>query len=169
MDPLYIIAGTVKICDVCWRVFQFLKNVQEASGSVQGEIEGLQRELSSLRNVNKALEAIYPQNHNTPIHNTQTQGRLDCNDEVRLLWLGVNKIRESCKEAAEGLEKLLEEKSGPLIKGVVGKKGAKVTSTFDSLRKQLRLQSKGEVLSQFRICLANYQGRLRVLLTALNM
>lgn len=169
MDPLSIIASTIGIADVCWRVFQYLKNVREASGSIQGEIEGLQRELSSLRHVNEALEGIYTKDHSTSKYNIPTQRRLACNEKVHLLWLDVNEIREGCKEAVEDLEILLKEKFGPLIKGIVGKGETKVTSTLDGLKKQLRRQSKSEDLTQFRLRLSNYQGRLQVLLTALNM
>ena len=170
-DPLSIIAGTVGICDVCWRVFQYLQKVRGASGSIQREIEGLQRELSSLRNVNEALEAIYTQDHSTPKYNIQTQRRLACNDneEVQSLWLDVNGIRKGCKETVEDVERLLEEEYEPLIKGIVGKGEAKGTSKWDNLKKQWRRQSISPDLSQFRLRLANYQGRLQVLLTALNM
>lgn len=159
MDPLSIIAGTVGICDVCWRVFQYLKDVREASGTIQGEIEDLQRELNSLRNVNEALEKIC----------AKDQGPLDHKEDVQLLWYNVNEIRQGCKKAVEELGKLLEEKFGPMIQEITGKNGAKVTSRFDGLKKGLRRHSKNEDLVQFRHKLANFQSKLQVLLTALNM
>jgi len=159
MDPLSIIAGTVGICDVCWRVFQYLKDVREASGTIQGEIVALQRELSLLRNVNEALEKICGKD----------QGSLDHKEDVQLLWHDVNEIRQKCKEVVEDLGKLLEEKFGPMIQEIIGKNGAKVTSRLDGLKKGLRRHSKNKDLAQFRLCLANSQSRLQVLLAALNM
>ncbi|KAI9677285.1 MAG: hypothetical protein M1829_002627 [Trizodia sp. TS-e1964] len=168
-DPLSIIAGTVGICDVCWRVYQYLKDVREASSGIQGEIDALQRELSSLQNVNKALRAIYPSDRTAPKYNILTRSRPDDKEEVSLLWQDVAGIQEGCKTAVEDLERLLEDTFAPLIKGIVGAGQSKVTGKIDGLKKQLRRQSKTEELGQFRLRLANYQGRLQVLLTALNI
>jgi hypothetical protein len=168
-DPLSIIAGTVGICDVCYRVYQYLKIIKEASGSIKGELEGLQHELSSLQNVNKALETIYTARTFAQEHGGYWRSQEARKDEVDLLWNDVKVSREGCKEAVEDLQRLLEEKFMPLIKRVIKNGEAKVTSTIDGIRKQLRWQAKSEDLGRYRLRLANFQGRLQVLLTALNM
>lgn len=162
--PLSIVVGVIGLTDVCLRVLTYLVHVKKASGSIQEEIDGLQRELISPQAVNEALDATIS---SAPEHSIRT--RPAYTKQVQNLCCDVERIREECKEAVENLGRLLERNFEPLIKRIVGKSETKVTSSFDGLKKQLRRQAISEDLSQIRLLLANYQGRLQVLLTALNI
>ena len=167
MDPFSIAAGTVGITDVTFRVFQYCKKISEAAGQIEDEIVSLQRELESLRNVTKALKAI-PTDSVTSAEKI-AQPLPVSKQSIQRLWFDVDAVQTECKATLEDLETLLNIKFGPLIDEINRSSDSKLISRFDGVRKAIRRQSKTEELGQFRLRLANSQGSLQALLTALNM
>lgn len=156
-DPLSIIAGTVGLLDVCWRVGSYLNDLKGATGRIEADIDALQREVTSLIDVNESIKKLKDitdeADPSSPI--THSPG-------VEDLWQKVDSNTRGCKDVVLRLEEK--------VKDIMGKsQTAKPTGKIDGLKKTMKWQSKDPDLAKIHISLSKYQLSLQTLLTALNV
>lgn len=156
-DPVSIIAGTVGLLDVCWKVVSYLKCVKEGAGKIEEDIDALQKEVRALIDVNESIKKFKER-----MEEADPSSSINHSPEVENLWQSVDSNTKDCK--AEVLR--LAEK----VKGIMGKsETAKPTSKIDGIRKTLKWDSKDPDLVKIHHSLSKYQAILQALLTLLNM
>jgi Txe/YoeB family toxin of Txe-Axe toxin-antitoxin module len=155
-DPFSIIVGTAGLLDISVRVVKFLKKVQASDAKVEKSIAMLLHEIEALLLVNKTLEDFWTAKGKASL----PTGLSDPN-YVHDLWRNAGIILADCKNTVEKLE--------VLVKSIIGTVGIKVTGKIDSIKKQLRKESKEGDLEQLRRGLSRDQNILQLLLTALNL
>lgn len=155
-DPFSIIAGTVSIADVCFRIARYLKDVQAAAASVEEEIAALLHEVEALVTINQSIQKAFE----VEISGSSKLSLAKI-EHVENLWKHTGKSLRDCQGIVEKLEILMKE--------IYGKTGPKVAGKIDGLSKQSRKRSKDAELRQFRDQLSTYQSGLQVLLTAISL
>lgn len=156
MDPFSIVVGTASLIDISWRVGNYLRDVHEAAGEVEGEITSLAREIQSLDSVNKSIKNL----HEVEIE-VLPENLSEIPDQARDLWQNTVKILQDCHATVEKLKVILE--------AIIGKEGVKVTGWRDGIKKQLRKQSKDGALNQIRLQLSTHRDSLHISLTSLDL
>ena len=156
-DPFSILTGTVGLLDVCWRTVKYFRDVQVAAGKVEEEIATLSREIEALISVNSAIHDIF----SAQLQRPQTPPSTVDPTYHENLWRNTAGLLRDCRAIIEKLE--------CLVKDIIGKEGPRVAGKLDGFKKQLRRQSKDDDFAHLRQQLANSQGGLQLLLTALNM
>lgn len=152
-----VIAGTVGLLDVCWRVGAYLNDVKDAAGRIEGDIDALQKEVTSLIAVNESIKNLKalteeadpgsPTNHLPGVED---------------LWQKVDSNTKGCKDVVLRLEEKVKE--------IMGKgQTAKPTGKIDGIKKTLTKQSTDSDLARIHSSLSKYQLSLQMLLTALNL
>jgi hypothetical protein len=156
-DPLSIANATVGFIDVCWRVGAYLKDVKDAAGRIEGDIGVLQRQVTSLIEVDEAIEKL-----KVVREGAGKSSPINYAPEVESLWQNVDSNRKGCREAMLRLEeKVLE---------IMGRsQTAKPTGKIDGIRKALRMQATDPDLAKVHNDLSKYQQSLQILLSALNV
>lgn len=157
MDPISVIAGTVGLLDVCWRVGSYLNSVKDAAKGIEADITALQKEVTSLIDVNESIKKLKELTDEADPLSTISRSA-----GVEDLWEKVIANTEGCK--AEVLR--LEER----VRSIMGKNdSAKPSGKMDGIRKTLRRQATDPDLSRIRHSLSKYQMSLQTLLSALNV
>ena len=59
MDPFSIITGTAGLIDISTRIIKYLKDIEEAAGTVDEEISSLSQEIDSLVSINASIEKLW--------------------------------------------------------------------------------------------------------------
>jgi len=152
-DPLSILAGTVGLLDVSWRVVSYLRDIQVEAAAIESDLVALQQELEALLSVNESIRDIFT-------------AELDENPAVlavdsRRLWHNTGRLLRDCRTIVDGLETLLRE--------IIGSEGPEIFRELDGFRKQLRRQQKNEDFNSLRAQLQTSQGALQLLLSSLNL
>jgi hypothetical protein len=156
MDPISILAGTVGLLDVSFRVIGYLRNIEKSAGKVEEETTALSQEIDNIITIVESVDRLWRSNQDAPPGSPYQE-----KDEAENLWKIVRSLLEECREAALKLEVLLN--------AVVGKNGAKVTGKFDGIRKYLRRESKEKDYAEVRRRLSSCQAGIRMMLSALGM
>lgn len=157
MDPLSIIAGTVGVADVCFRIITYLKDIKTASAKIQDEITILHQEVASLLAVNEAVEEfVHARSNPATFDEPPDTSSPDAN-----LWKNLRLLLEQGTATIEQLEALLRE--------VLGRQGTQVAGKLDGLRKTMRRKNRDGDYMQLRQRLSIYQSGLQTLLTALSL
>ena len=152
-DPFSIVAGTVGVADVCFRLIKFLKQANAGLRVVDQELEHLSEELVSLRSVNDLVKRSY-----TEGFTTKTDP-----DHQQILgshWRSTQNTLAGCQRIVEQIEALLKE---------VANTGSGKHIKFDQLRKWLKQQSREEAFSTLREKLKAHQLALQLSLSAVTM
>jgi hypothetical protein len=152
-DPFSILASTAGLADVCLRLANFLKHANEGIRGVDQELEGLSKEIASLRSVNDLVECSYREEF-TAGADPDYQQILGTN------WLAAQNTLASCRRIVEQIEAILKE---------VVDAGSGRHIKLDQLRKWLKQQSKEEALSALREKLQKHQSGLQLSLSAINL
>lgn len=156
-EPFSVVAGTLGLLDVCWRVGTYLNSVKNAAERIEGDIDALQNEVTSLIEVNESIkklrdrtEEAYP---SSPTNHSPV---------VEDLWQNIDSTSEGCKVVVLRLEEK--------VKNIMGKREmAKPTGKIDGIKKTLRRDSTDPDLVKIHNSLSKYQLSLQTLLTALNL
>ena len=157
VDPFSITAGTVGLLDVCWRVGAYLNDVKNAAGRIEGDIDALQKEVTSLIDVNESIKKL-----KALTEEADPSSPINHSPGVEDLWQKVDSNTEGCKDVVLRLEEK--------VKDIMGKsQTAKPTSKIDGIKKTLKKQSTDPDLAKIHNSLSKYQLSLQMLLTALNL
>lgn len=155
-DPFSIVAGTVGLLDVCFRVGKYLYDAKEGADRVDEGIEALSHQIGAIRSVTESIKSVF---EDDLVHATDPVPRNP--DGIQSLWEEIGKNVTSCQTT---LAKLFA-----LIKLIVGKESPKILSKLDGLRRFLRKQAKEEEFGTLRHQLSDYHHSLQILLTSVNM
>ena len=155
-DPFSIIAGTVGVADVCFRVARYLKNAQVAAARVGDEISSLLDEIKSLETVNASVKQAYDAEF------SEASGLSSPREKnLQNLWEQTGLSLSDCQ--------LIVDKLHDLVKEIYGKHGESVVGKLDGLGKQSRKQSKAPELQHLRSQLSTCQNRVQILITGISM
>lgn len=152
-DPLSILAGTVGVLDVAWRVVSYLRDIQAGAAAIESDLVALQQELEALVSVNESIRDIFT----AELHEKHAESAADS----RRLWQNTGKLLQDCRKIVDGLEALLRQ--------IIGSEGPKIFRKLDGFRKQLRRQQKTEDFNSLRAQLQTSQVALQLLLSSLNL
>lgn len=155
-DPFSIVAGTVGLLDVCFRIGKYLYDAKIGADRVDEGIEALSHQIEAIRSVTKFIQSVFEAD--LP-YATDTVAKSP--DGIESLWEEIGKNVTSCQVT---LAKLFT-----LIELIVGKESPKVLSKLDGLRRYLRKQAKEEEFAALRQQLSDYHHALQTLLTSVNM
>lgn len=155
-EPFSIVAGTVGIIDVCYKIAVYLSDVQKAARGVEGELLGLSQEIEELISVNESIKEI--SNKEQKIFSNH---KFADEEHLKDLWQQTSTLQQGCRDTLDLFEQILKE--------ILGKGEAKVTGKIDGIRKQLKKQSKDGQLAQIRLKLSTYQASLQTLLSVVNL
>ena len=156
-DPFSIVAGTVGLLDVCWRVGSYLNSVKIAAGKIEGDIDALQKEVTSLIDVNESIKKLKDMTEEA-----DPSSSINHSPGAENLWQSVDSNTEGCKVVVLRLEEK--------VKDIMGKSGtARPTSKIDGIKKTLKREATDPDLVKIHNSLSKYQLSLQTLLTALNM
>jgi hypothetical protein len=157
VDPLSIASATVGFIDVCWRVGVYLNDVKDAAGRIEGDINVLQKQVTSLIEVNESIEKL-----KALTEDADTSSPINHSTGVEDLWRKVDANRRGCQDVVLRLEEK--------VKDIMGKsQAAKPTSKIDGIKKTLKKQSTDPDLAKVHNDLSKYQLSLQTLLTALTL
>ena len=138
-------------------VDQVSKDVQAAASKLEDEIDSLLREIESLVSVNEAIKDVLA----SELSSSTAGVSLASTRHVENLWRNTGKPLRECRVLVKQMEEL--------VISIVGRGDIKVKGKFDGFRKQLKKQSKEEKFRGLRQQLANYEGGLQILLSAINL
>jgi len=155
-DPFSIIAGTVNLLDVCFRIGENLYDIKVGTDKVDEEIEALSHQVEVIKSVIQSIKSVFEDD--LP-HATETVSKK--RGGIQSLWEEIGQNVEGCQAT---LVKLFA-----LIKFIVGKESPKVFSKLDGPRKFLRKQSKEEEFGMLRQQLSDYHQSLQTLLISVDM
>ena len=147
MDPFSIVVGSVGFLDVCVRVISVIRDVYNGADRVEEAIAALKAEIDALLSVHHSLNNFWDANckaAHAPLEAKSHQARVDG------LWKEVATNLRDCEATIVNLEGLLNR-------------------IIDRIRKHLRKRSRDSDFLRLRQRLANVQGSLQMLLTALNL
>ncbi|RDW69224.1 hypothetical protein BP6252_08244 [Coleophoma cylindrospora] len=137
MDPFSITIGLASMLDITVRVVKYLKEVQDAAGVIGEELATLVNEIQALGSLGRSIQHL---------HDTEVQSLLggfaDLPDRDQELWRVTSSNLQDCKALVGRLRDLFTE--------IAGKHGDKVGGWADSIKKQLRKQSKDGELNKIR-------------------
>jgi hypothetical protein len=156
MEPFSITTGVAGLLDITWRVVKYLKDVQEAAGSVEGEIASLLSEIQALDAVNQSIKHLYETE--VEILPASSMGLPDRDQE---LWRITASNLQDCQGSVQRLQTVLD--------AIAGKHGDKVVGWRDGIRKQLRKQSKDGDLYNIRFQISVNRQSLHISLTMLDL
>ena len=151
-DPFSVVAGTVGVIDVCWRLGKLVHELQHGAAKIDDEIASLTREIDGLAEVTKTIRDTYRESQTTP----------DSEDveQVGNLWRNVGSNIKECQLIIEDLEKL--------VKSIAGKEPtiehSGITRKMDEFRKQMKKQSKEGDFFKIRHRLNTYYSALQLML-----
>ena len=155
-DPLSIIASTIGIVDVLFRLGKYLREVHQDIAHIGEDIRGLTNEVEALNSVITIVQGAF-------------RGETDTNlspsivaepDAIANLWSSVDRTLQSCLRGVLTLE--------GVVKEIFGKEGQTVSGKVDDLLKVHRKRSKADHIRQIRDQIATYQRNLQVLLATIN-
>ncbi|RDW80348.1 hypothetical protein BP5796_05046 [Coleophoma crateriformis] len=156
MDPFSITIGLASMLDITVRVIKYLKEVQEAAGVIGEELVSLANEIQALGSLGRSIQHL---------HDTEVQSLLggfaDLPDRDQELWRLTSSNLQDCKTLVGRLRDLFTE--------IAGKHGDKVGGWADSIKKQLRKQSKDGELNKIRSQIIVSRQSLHISLTMLNL
>lgn len=156
-EPFSLVASTIGLLDVCWRVGAYLKDVKDAAGKIEGDIDALQKEVTSLVDVIESIKNLKALTEEADLSSPTNHL-----PGVEQLWQKVESNTKGCRDVVLRLEEK--------VKGIMGKsQTAKPTGKFDGLKKTLKKQSTDPDLAKIHTSLSKYQLSLQTLLTALNL
>ncbi|KAI9713724.1 MAG: hypothetical protein M1812_006562 [Candelaria pacifica] len=155
-DPFSIVAGTVSLLDVCWRVGSYLSKVKAGAGKIEQDLATLSNEVNALITVNKSIQALWDANKDPPPGIPRSDA-----ERIEGLWQDINLALRGCRGVMDNLSNLVEE--------IIGKGGPSVQGRRDGIKKVLRKQSKSEEILEIRHQLSSHQGSLQLTLSALNL
>ena len=159
MDPFSIVVGSVGFLDVCVRVISVIRDVYNGADRVEEAIAALKAEIDALLSVHHSLNNFWDANckaAHAPLEAKSHQARVDG------LWKEVATNLRDCEATIVNLEGLLNR--------IIGKDGkTQGAGKIDRIRKHLRKRSRDSDFLRLRQRLANVQGSLQMLLTALNL
>ena len=154
MDPFSIIVGTAGLIDICTRFAVYLRDVHAGAAHIEDEISALSQQLKSLKSVNETIKASYEAAQVSYSH------KVDVPQQAAKLWHNIHSSLQDCRRVVEDLEQL--------VKYIIGKEksdsGSRLTSKFESFRKQLRkLSSEGD-FDKLYSRLNTFQNTLQLML-----
>lgn len=153
-DPLSIIASTLSVADVCFRLGTFLKQAIEGSQKIDEDLETLSKEIAALSTVNKLIKSSFEADLARTVATTDQS-------TITNLWHATNTTLGDCREILEKLD--------GLVSKIFGSGSSRPVAKLDGLRKYLRKLSKEEEFTQLRQKLNAYQATLQMILTAVDM
>lgn len=153
-EPLSIIASTLGVADVCFRLGTFVKQAIEGSQKVDEDLEALSQEIAALSTVNNLIKGSFEADLTRSAKTT---------DEATIanLWQATSTTLGDCREILDKLD--------GLVTKIFGNGSSKAVAKLDGLRKYLRKLSKEEEFTQLRHKLNAYQAALQMILTAVDM
>ena len=156
-DPFSIVAGTVGVVDVCWRLGKLLRELQKGAAKIDDEIASLTREVEGLTKVTEIIRNSYRE--------SQTSSHSDDVEQVGNLWRNIGSNIADAHLIVEELEKL--------IKSIAGDEPTKGSSSFrgrvHDFRKQLKKQSKDGDFSKLRHRLHTYYDTLQLMIELITL
>ncbi len=155
-DPFSILAGTVGLLDVCFRIGNFLYDAKKGANRVDQSIEALSQQIEAIQSVTRSIKSVFD---NDLAHTPDTLPRNS--NGIQSLWAEVAQNVTSCQATLAELFALL--------KLVVGKEHPTVLSKLDGLRRYLRKQAKEDEFGALKHRLSDYHHALQTLLTSVNM
>lgn len=155
-DPFSIVAGSIGIIDVCFKIGVYLQNAQKASKGVEEELIGLEQEIQELISVNNSITEVSRKEQSL-------FSSYKFADEQTLsgLWQQACKLQKGCRNDLDMLDRVLTH--------ILGSNESETTGRIYGIRMQLRKQSKDAQLSQIHLKLSTHQASLQTLLSVLNL
>ena len=153
-DPLSIIASTLSVADVCFRLGSFLKQAIDGSQKIDEDLEALSQEITALSTINSLIKSSFEADL-TRTAEVANPG------PIASLWQATNTTLGDCRGVLEKLD--------GLVTKIFGSGSSKGVAKLDGLRKYLRKLSKEEEFAQLRQKLNAYQATLQMILTAVDM
>ncbi|KAI4176500.1 MAG: hypothetical protein LQ346_007884 [Caloplaca aetnensis] len=155
-DPFSIVAGTVGLLDVCFRIGNYLYDAKKGANRVDEGIEALSHQIEAIQSVTRSIKNVFDNDL------AYTPDTLPNNfNGIQSLWAEVAENVTSCQATLAELFALL--------KLIVGKEHATVLSKLDGLRRYLRKQAKEDEFGALRHRLSDYHHALQTLLTSVNI
>jgi hypothetical protein len=155
-DPFSILAGTLGVADVCWRIAKYLKDVKASAATVEEDINLLIHEVEALMKINDCIEKTFE----ADISKSSNLSPLK-SGHLEKLWQHTGKSLEDSKAIVEKLE--------DIVKEIYGETGPKVVGKIDGLRKLGRKNEKKAELCQIRYQLSTCQSSFQILLTGIGV
>lgn len=156
-DPFSIIASTVGLLDVCWRVGSYLSDVKAAAHNIESDLEGLQNEIDALRESNSVIEELQKKTTEAGL-----VSQLDQVPELRRIWKNIEENTRGCVAVVLKIE--------GEVKSIIGKsQQAKPKDRIDGIRKTIKRQSTDPQLARLHQSLSKYRQSSQMCLTALEM
>ena len=156
-DPFSIIAGTAGLLDVSWRLIKYIKDTQAAATKLEDDIESLLREIEALISVIESIQNVFASELSTSTRGASVAST----NHVEDLWRNTGESLRECRTLVEQME--------DLVLSIAGHGDYKVKGKIDGFRRQLKKQSKDGKFRDLRQQLANYEGGLQILLSAINL
>ncbi|KAL8759088.1 MAG: hypothetical protein Q9184_003729 [Pyrenodesmia sp. 2 TL-2023] len=155
-DPFSIVAGSVGLLDVCFRIGKYLYDAKIGADRVDEGIEALSHQVQAIQSVTESIQNVF---EDGLAHATATVAKNPSG--IQSLWEEIGKNVTSCQAT---LAKLFA-----LIKLIVGKESPTILSKLDGLRRYLRKQAKEEEFAALRQQLGDHHHALQTLLTSVNI
>jgi hypothetical protein len=149
-DPFSIIAGTIGVAEVLFRLGRYLKEVYDDAEVIDDYILGLQNEAAELRTIVFSIHETFkaPKNANLTASDP---------DSVTVLWEQLGRSLHSCLRGVQEME--------IIVRDICGKGGQ--ASMLDNLVKAHRKRTKAHSLRKCRDQLATYQRSLQIVLATI--
>jgi hypothetical protein len=157
-DPLSIISATISFADVCFRLVNYLRDVQADSQTIDEDISTLIHEIKAINAVNQSIRNAFPVDLATfPSSELLSEPERAANG----LWMNTEDSLRNCQNTVQRLE--------TIVKGIYGETGPSAVNLLDQFVKASRKRSKEKDLRHCRDQLSMYQRGLLILLTAINL
>lgn len=156
-DPFSIVAGTVGLMDVLWRVGASIKRVHDATGTINEGIAELSHEIEVLSSVILSIQQTFKANNIESLSSSEKNA-----DRIQDLWRLIPTILNDCNSTVSQLEDLINDMIGP-------ENGTKPSGKMDAFKKTLRKDKRIPEFREKRQRVANCQISLQMLLSALNL
>lgn len=153
MDPLSIIASTISIADIGFRVASFLYQVKKGTDSIDEDLRKLADEINAL----KAVTGLIRESFEKDIADKQSASSKD-EKATAGLWYETDVALKECQKTLKELEGL-----------VIHVVGDGKSSTTDKLRKYFQKLFKESTFLEYWQKLSKSHQILQILLTAINI
>ena len=161
-DPFSIFTGALTVADVCVRMGDYLKSVHRIARHVNAEIESLENEINSFKDVYIALQSLCESARRWhPSHTIHTSPAISDGNPSIALWTRAAALVREGKDHVESLEVLIQDAVGTESHPKLGK--------LDDLRKAMKLKSKLGVYDTRRRRLTSLNMELSTMLTAVDL
>ena len=152
-DPFSIVAGSLSVAEICFRVVHNIHRLQQSIGSIDEELKGLVRELESLHDVCTAVQAAFT-----------AKSAADVAPE---LWAHLGRALANCGRVAVKLDDIVSKIQGGSSSSLTttSEEPSKLHAVGKALRKKLR---EGD-LENCRAQLLTYQNALQLVLIVITL